>query len=85
MDAQYARHKMVLESRQIRDDTTPEWLKALRQYIDAVAEHACWEHQPDADGYTSSDRAGQERCEQLWSHVVTALQARSAQMQHHNI
>ena len=73
MDAAYEARKQVLAARQVRDDATPAWLKALRQYIDAVAEHAYWEHQPGADGHTSSDSTGAEHCAVLWALVVATL------------
>lgn len=87
MDAAYEARKQVLAARQARDDATPPWLKALRQYIDAAIQHHLAMHDPGEDGYYGSDSAGQEQCEEAWAQVIEALQPRprSARMQYHNV
>ena len=73
MDAAYEARKQVLAARAARDDATPAWLKGLRAYIDAAIEHSLATQEVGGDGHHSSDMAGQEQCEELWTNVVNAL------------
>ena len=73
MDAAYEARKQVLTARTARDAATPPWLKALRQYIDAAIQHHLAMYERDEDGYASSDMAGEEQCEELWTQVVAAM------------
>ena len=73
MDAAYEARKQLLAARTARDAATPLWLKALRQYIDAAIEHCLAMQEVGGDGHYSSDMAGQEQCENLWTNVVNAL------------
>ena len=74
MDAAYEARKQVLAARQVRDATTPTWLQALRQYIDAAIEHHIAMQEVGGDGYYTSDSAGEEQCEEAWTQVVQAVQ-----------
>ena len=73
VDAAYEAHKQALAARAARDAVTPLWLTALRGYITAVVDHHLAMQEVGGDGHYTSDRAGEEMCEELWTQVVEAL------------
>ena len=62
-----------IEARVARDAATPAYFLRLREYIDAAILHQIALKECDEGGYTSSDKAGEEHCEMLWTQFVKAL------------
>lgn len=62
-----------IAAKKARDDATPPWLLRLRDYIDAAIDHKLAMAECDEDGYTSSDMAGEQRCENLWVDVANLI------------
>ena len=73
MDAACEARKQVLAARTARDAATPLWLKTLRGYIDAVVQHHLAMNEVGDDGHYTSDMAGEEQCEELWTLVLEGL------------